>query len=75
MDARDLEQLIAQALPKAKVAVTSPDGVHFSATIEAAEFTGLSLLQRHRRVHAALGARLGGEIHALSITAQAPGEH
>jgi len=75
MDAKDLEQLIVQALPAARVVVSSPDGVHFNATIEADEFAGLSLLQRHRRVHAALGTRLGGEIHALSITAHAPGEH
>lgn len=40
---------------------------HFRVTIRAAEFAGQSRLQRHRAVHAALGADLVGRIHALAL--------
>lgn len=47
---------------------------HFRVEIVAAAFAGLTRLQRHRRVNAALAAELAGPIHALSIVAEAPGE-
>jgi BolA protein len=47
---------------------------HFRIEIEAAAFAGLTRMERHRRVHAALTEELGGRVHALSIHARAPGE-
>ncbi len=40
---------------------------HFNVSIRAAGFEGQSRVQRHRAVHAALGADLVGRIHALSL--------
>lgn len=40
---------------------------HFHVKIRAAAFKGQSRLQRHRAVHAALGADLVGRIHALAL--------
>lgn len=40
---------------------------HFTVRIRAAAFEGQSRLQRHRAVHAALGADLVGRIHALAL--------
>jgi len=40
---------------------------HFRVTIAADAFAPMSRLERHRAVHAALGARLTGRIHALSL--------
>ena len=40
---------------------------HFKVVIEAPAFAGMSRLQRHRAVHAALGADLVGRIHALAL--------
>ena len=40
---------------------------HFRVTIRAPGFAGQSRLQRHRAVHAALGADLVGRIHALAL--------
>ncbi len=40
---------------------------HFRVRIRAAAFAGQSRLQRHRAVHAALGADLVGRIHALAL--------
>ena len=50
------------------------DGQHFEATIVSPEFEGLSRVRRHQRVYAVLGERMGGEIHALSMTTLTPSE-
>ncbi|MBU6198019.1 MAG: BolA family transcriptional regulator [Xanthomonadaceae bacterium] len=47
---------------------------HFSVSIVAAEFAGLSPLARHRRIYAALGQMMQTDIHALAIDARAPDE-
>jgi len=46
-------------------------GSHFRVTIRAPEFAGMTRLQRHRAVHAALGPDLVGRIHALALTVEA----
>ncbi|HEV2219031.1 MAG TPA: BolA/IbaG family iron-sulfur metabolism protein [Casimicrobiaceae bacterium] len=50
------------------------DGHHFEALIVSAAFRGLSRIERHRLVYAALGDRMREEIHALSMTTQTPEE-
>ena len=50
------------------------DGHHFEALIVSAAFRGLSRIQRHRLVYAALGDRMREEVHALSMTTQTPEE-
>jgi acid stress-induced BolA-like protein IbaG/YrbA len=50
------------------------DGQHFHALIVSARFGGLSRIERHRLVYAALGDRMRQEIHALSMRTLAPGE-
>ena len=40
---------------------------HFHVTLRAPLFANMSRLERHRAVHAALGAELVGRIHALSL--------
>ncbi len=47
---------------------------HFALRIVSAEFAGLNSIARHRRIYAALGGLMQTDIHALSITALAPGE-
>ena len=47
---------------------------HFRVRIVAAEFAGLPLLKRHRRVYAALGDLMRTDIHALALDARAPDE-
>jgi len=47
---------------------------HFAVRIRAACFAGEPRIARHRRVNAALEELFQKEIHALSITALAPGE-
>ena len=49
---------------------------HFSVTLVSDQFTGLSALERHRKVNDALASELdsaaGGTVHALSIKAKTP---
>jgi len=50
------------------------DGQHFEALVVAREFEGMSRVQRHQRVYAALGERMREEIHALSMRTLTPEE-
>ena len=48
---------------------------HFSVTVVAPAFEGLSRVDRQRKVYAALGDEMTPEgVHALAISAHAPGE-
>ena len=48
------------------------DGHHFDAVIVSAAFRGKSRVQQHQLVYSALGSRMGGEIHALSMQTWTP---
>lgn len=74
MTPEKVEALIREGLPGAAVEVRSGDNVHFEALVVSAEFAGRRLLQRHQRVYQALGALMGGEIHALALTTLTPDE-
>jgi len=47
---------------------------HFRVYIVAEFFRGMSRLDRHRRINAALAGELQSKIHALAVHAAAPGE-
>jgi acid stress-induced BolA-like protein IbaG/YrbA len=74
MNSEEIAALIRQAMPSARVEVESDDNTHFAALVVSDEFEGLRPLQRHQLVYRALGTRVGGEIHALSIRALTPAE-
>jgi len=74
MTPRQIEDLIRVALPQTRVEVRSDDNTHFEARLIGPEFAGLKPLARHQLVYRALGARMGQEIHALSIEAFTPEE-
>ncbi|MCU0974808.1 MAG: BolA/IbaG family iron-sulfur metabolism protein [Steroidobacteraceae bacterium] len=74
MNAAEVRRRIEVALPGAQVDVRSDDNVHFEATVVASQFEGLRTLKRHQLVYAALGAAVGGEIHALSLDTPTPAE-
>jgi BolA protein len=50
------------------------EGGHFRVTLVASAFNGLSQLQRHRLVYAAVAGLMGQGVHALSIVARTPEE-
>lgn len=47
---------------------------HFRVRIVAEAFRGLSRVERHRRLNAALAEELAGPVHALALEPSAPGE-
>jgi stress-induced morphogen len=74
MQASDIERLILEALPDAKVQISdlAGDGDHYAATVVSEAFRGKSRVQQHQIVYAALKGRMGGELHALALTTSAP---
>jgi acid stress-induced BolA-like protein IbaG/YrbA len=74
MQAAEIQRLIESGLPGAVVTVRGDDGAHFEAEVVAAAFEGKRTLDRHRMVYATLGARMGREIHALSLSTLTPAE-
>lgn len=74
MDAQTIQQLIETHLPGSQVQVTGDDGEHFEAIIVSEAFAGLTPVRQHQLVYAALGDRMGQEIHALSIRTMTPAQ-
>ena len=78
MAAAEIEALIVAAIPDAAVTMTdlAGDGDHYAANVVSASFAGMSRIARTRAVYAALGGRMGGELHALQLTTDVPsGDH
>lgn len=74
MAAADIEALIKAGIPDAEVSITdlAGDGDHYAAHVIAESFRPLSRIARQRAVYAALGGRMGGELHALQLTTAVP---
>jgi hypothetical protein len=74
----DITALIRAAIPDAEVTIRdlAGDGDHYSARVVSASFAGLSRVRQHQAVYAALGGRMGGELHALQLETAVPsGDH
>jgi stress-induced morphogen len=74
MAAEDIETLILQGIPDARVEITdlAGDGDHYSARVVAESFRGMPRVKQHQRVYEALGGRMGGVLHALQLTTAVP---
>ena len=74
MAAAEITALIRAGLPGAVVQITdlAGDGNHYAAHVVAAEFVGLPRIAQHKLVYAALGGRMGEELHALQLTTAVP---
>ena len=70
----DLRAMIEAALPDAEVTITdlAGDNDHYAAHIVSESFRGLTRVAQHKAVYAALGGRMGGELHALQLTTAIP---
>lgn len=68
-------ELLDESAKHAGHAGARPGGnTHWKLTIVSAAFTGNSTVARHRMIYDALGELMQEPIHALSISAWAPGE-
>jgi len=68
-------ELLDESAKHAGHAGAAPGGnTHWRLTIVSAAFAGNATVARHRMIYQALGELMQNPIHALSITARAPGE-
>ena len=76
MAAFEIEALIKAGIPDARVEITdlAGDGDHYAARVIAPMFKGMPRVRQHQAVYAALGGRMGGVLHALQLTTEAPVE-
>jgi len=74
MDADTIKARIEAALPDATVLMIdmAGDGDHWAARVTSAAFVGKSRIQQHKLVYAAIGADMGGELHALALQTFTP---
>jgi len=74
MNAAEIERLIREALPDARVTIEDlrGDGDHYAALVVSQAFRGKSRVQQHQMVYKALQGRIGRELHALALQTAAP---
>ncbi|MEI4487303.1 BolA/IbaG family iron-sulfur metabolism protein [Frigidibacter sp. MR17.14] len=77
MEAQDIENLIRDSFPEAKITITdlAGDGNHWAAEVIDASFKGMNRVQQQRAVYASLKGKMdgpNGELHALALTTKAP---
>ncbi len=75
LDAQEVENLLRETFPDARITVHSDDGSHFAAEVVDESFRGQNRVQQQRAVYAALKGKMDGsqgELHALALTTKAP---
>ncbi len=77
MEAEDIEALIRERFPNAKITITdlAGDGNHWAAEVIDESFRGMNRVQQQRAVYASLKGKMDGahgELHALALTTKAP---
>jgi len=74
MAADDIANLIKAGIPDAEIEIIdlAGDGDHYKAVVVAESFRGMARVKQHQKVYAALGERMGGELHALALETRAP---
>jgi len=74
MDASEIEKMILEALPDAKIAIRdlAGDGDHYSAEVVSESFRGKTRVQQHQMIYEALKGNMGGVLHALALQTSAP---
>ena len=65
----NIEELIKQSIPDAKVTIEDlhGDGDHYSAIVVSKSFDGKSMIQQHKMVYESLQGKMGNELHALVL--------
>ena len=71
--AHDIEELLREKFPNAKIEIQGDDGVHFQGMVIDESFRGMNRIQQQRAVMAVIKPKVdSGEIHALGLTTKAP---
>jgi stress-induced morphogen len=77
MLAQEIEDLIREGFPNAKITITdlAGDGNHYAAEVVDESFRGQNRVQQQRAVYASLKGKMDGnhgELHALALTTKVP---
>lgn len=69
-----LEAALKAGFPDADIQIQdlAGDGDHYKARIVSTAFVGLPRVRQHQLVYAALGGKMGGELHALALETSTP---
>ena len=69
MDLKEIEVLIKEALPDAKIEIQdlAGDGNHYSATVSSSKFAGKTKIEQHKMVYNSLKGKMGSQLHALML--------
>ncbi len=76
MKREEIESMILKSLPDAKIEIKdlAGDENHYAAKIVSKEFINKTKIQQHKMVYDALQGKMGGILHALSLTTQTPND-
>jgi len=74
MPANEIIDLIKAGIPDAEVEMTdlAGDNNHWQAVVTSVEFKGKLRIAQHQLVYAALGSKMGNELHALALETRTP---
>ena len=74
MKKEEIIEMIVKAIPDATVEVKdlAGDDNHYAATITSSLFEGITKVNQHKMVYDALEGKMGGVLHALSLTTLTP---
>ena len=74
MKKEEIISMIIKAMPDAKVEIKdlAGDDNHYAATITSNLFQGKTKVNQHKMVYDALEGKMGGVLHALSLTTLTP---
>ena len=74
MDANEIERLILEGIPGAKVEITDlrGDGDHYAALVESTAFEGIPRVKQHQMVYEALKGKMGGGLHVFALQTAVP---
>lgn len=74
MPAEDIVALIKAGIPDADVEMEdlAGDNDHWKAVVTSESFRGKLRVAQHQMVYAALGEKMGGELHALALETRVP---
>ena len=70
MKVEEIKDLIKKSIPDAKIEIKdlAGDDNHYAAVVKSKIFQGKTKIQHHKLVYDALEGRMGGILHALSLT-------
>ena len=71
---QEIERMILEALPDAKVEIRdmTGGGDHFEIFVVSKAFTGMTLLEQHKMIFAALEKEMDRGIHAVQLKTRTP---